>query len=150
MPRADASRPEGRLWAHSTPGRQGQGWRPSRRRAIGDGRRARAQVINGRVRYAPLHLRELGRSGAEDGTIVWIKPTLIGNEPADVRQYGLQNPVFPQQTTADQWFDEQQIESYRRLGAISGNALFEWDDVIRDLDAFLADPALRERAKRAS
>jgi hypothetical protein len=34
----------------------------------------------------------------------------------DVTQYSLQNGAFPQQSTADQWFDEAQFESYRRLG----------------------------------
>ncbi|MCA1616500.1 MAG: hypothetical protein LC800_20880 [Acidobacteria bacterium] len=34
----------------------------------------------------------------------------------DVRQYGMQNAGFPQQSTADFWYDEAQFESYRRLG----------------------------------
>ena len=47
------------------------------------------------------------------------------NEPADVRQYGFENPVFPQQTTADQWFDEAQFESYRKLGFFTAVSTFE-------------------------
>ena len=35
--------------------------------------------------------------------------------------------VFPQQTTGDQWFDEAQFESYRRLGQLSAHRVF--DDV---------------------
>ena len=57
------------------------------------------------------------------GRIVVIKPRLNANESADVRQYSLEHPdEFPQQSTADQWFDEAQFESYRRLGLLSGSA----------------------------
>ncbi len=49
------------------------------------------------------------------GVIVWVKPTVTTDDAADVRQYKLQNPAFPQQTTLDQWYDEAQFESYRKL-----------------------------------
>jgi len=55
--------------------------------------------------------------GAEPGTLLYLKPVLNGNEPADVLHYRAANRSFPQQPTADQWFDESQFESYRRLGA---------------------------------
>jgi hypothetical protein len=53
---------------------------------------------------------------AEDGVLVYIKSSLTGNEPRDVLNYTKQFPAFPQQPTTDQWFDESQFESYRRLG----------------------------------
>lgn len=55
---------------------------------------------------------------AMDGTLILVKPTLtrMRDEPADVLNYAQLNPPFPQQTTADQFFDESQFESYRRLG----------------------------------
>jgi hypothetical protein len=38
--------------------------------------------------------------------------------------YHSDQPAFPHQTTGDQWFDESQFESYRRLGChIAGKAL---------------------------
>ncbi len=40
----------------------------------------------------------------------------LGNEPPDVMSYGKANPEFPHQSTADQFFDESQTESYRMLG----------------------------------
>ena len=55
--------------------------------------------------------------GAEKGRILYIKPLLTGDEPADVLNYHSADPAFPQQSTTDQWFDESQFESYRRLGA---------------------------------
>jgi hypothetical protein len=54
--------------------------------------------------------------GAEDGILVYIKPSLSGDEPADVHHYAARNSEFPHQTTADQFFNESQFESYRRLG----------------------------------
>lgn len=54
-------------------------------------------------------------AGPREGWLIYVKPTLTGEEPADVLHYANANPSFPQQTTADQFFDEAQWESYRRL-----------------------------------
>ena len=60
------------------------------------------------------------RAGAtpahEVGYIVYIKPTMTGDEPQDVLESLRRVPEFPHQTTADQWFGESQFESYRKLG----------------------------------
>jgi hypothetical protein len=51
------------------------------------------------------------------GTLVYLKSSLTGDdEPADVLGYHKKVPRFPHESTADQWFDESQFESYRRLG----------------------------------
>ena len=59
------------------------------------------------------------------GILLYIKPTLVGDEPADVLQYHCEHPEFPQQTTADQFFDEAQWESYRCLGHHIAKKLFQ-------------------------
>jgi hypothetical protein len=62
-----------------------------------------------------------------DGTsslLVFVKPALTYFAPLDVRAYGDANPEFPQQSTADQFFDEAQWESYRKLGLEIGRAVF--------------------------
>ncbi len=51
-----------------------------------------------------------------EGYIVYLKSSLTGDEPTDILSYGSDHCDFPQQTTGDQWFDESQFESYRRLG----------------------------------
>jgi len=56
--------------------------------------------------------------------LLWVKPSLVGDEPRDVIEYALRSPDFPQQTTADQFFDEAQWESYRALGETIGERLF--------------------------
>jgi hypothetical protein len=54
--------------------------------------------------------------GAKDGILVYLKPTLYGCEPEDVRAYAASHITFPHESTTDQWFSESQFESYRSLG----------------------------------
>jgi hypothetical protein len=54
--------------------------------------------------------------GSEPGTLIYLKPSLTGNEPADIINYRDLHPEFPHQSTHDQWFDESQFEAYRKLG----------------------------------
>ncbi|HEX8475237.1 MAG TPA: patatin-like phospholipase family protein [Pyrinomonadaceae bacterium] len=73
------------------------------------------------------------------GIIIIFKPTLTNrHETADVRQYGLENPVFPQQKTADQWYDEAQFESYRQLGQLCAELAFRDLDVVKNERKFAA------------
>lgn len=64
----------------------------------------------GAVRYSHVD------PGGVDGTLLYIKPAIIGSENADVLNYRKAHPDYPHQSTADQWFDEAQFESYRALG----------------------------------
>ena len=57
--------------------------------------------------------------------LILLKPTLIGEEPQDLTNYHSANPAFPQQSTAEQFFDEAQWESYRRLGQHIAEKVFE-------------------------
>ena len=59
-----------------------------------------------------------------DSLIVCIKPTLVGDEPPDITHYQTANQDFPQQTTTDQFFDEAQWESYRKLGQLITERVF--------------------------
>ncbi len=54
--------------------------------------------------------------GAEQVHLLWIKPRMLPGMPADVVGYAATMQPFPQQPTGDQFFDEAQWESYRRLG----------------------------------
>jgi len=56
--------------------------------------------------------------------LVYVKPTLTGDEPADITQYHGAHSSFPQEPTSDQYFDEAQWESYRRLGFEIASDLF--------------------------
>ena len=51
-----------------------------------------------------------------DGSLIYVKPLVSGDEPPDVSNYAAAHPEFPHETTTDQWFSESQLESYRLLG----------------------------------
>jgi hypothetical protein len=64
----------------------------------------------GRIHYGEVD------TGAESGTVIYIKPALTGEESADILNYSRTSKAFPHESTADQWFSEAQFESYRELG----------------------------------
>ena len=96
-------------------------------------------VVAGTVTYSCAHINKLEGSALEEeieahkklrtGTILYIKPSLVKGVSADVRQYWLENDDFPQQTTANQWFDEAQFESYRQLGQLCAGNTFDIEHV---------------------
>jgi hypothetical protein len=51
------------------------------------------------------------------GWLLYIKPTYQATEGIGIRSYASQHSSFPHESTADQWFSESQLESYRALGA---------------------------------
>ena len=91
-------------------------------------------------------------TGEPDGKIIYIKPAFYGDEPRDIYRYAMTHETFPQQSTGDQWFDESQFESYRKLGShivdsvcrggASGSS-FRLADV--ELDKFLEQATTRSR-----
>jgi hypothetical protein len=79
-----------------------------------------------RVRYAPD-----AQGLARGALLVIVKPTLVGFAPIDVKLYAQARPEFPQQSTGDQFFDEAQWESYRKLGQAIGARLFDlWPGLV--------------------
>jgi hypothetical protein len=84
----------------------------------------------GTIRY------DLIDDGAEPGQLLYIKPVLTGDEPADVKNYGCTSAKFPQEPTSDQWFNEAQFESYRRLGAFSIEEILEGEGALGVPDVF--------------
>lgn len=60
--------------------------------------------------------------GEPDGTLVYLKPTILGDEAPDVASYHAAHRDFPHQSTDNQWFDESQTESYRLLGLETARA----------------------------
>jgi len=97
-----------------------------------DGNKSRHFIV-GAITYDVAHAESLGWTDFEaesrSGVIILFKPAVLNDESADVRQYRLENPIFPQQTTADQWYDETQFESYRRLGQFCAESAFRHSEV---------------------
>jgi hypothetical protein len=60
----------------------------------------------------------------EVGLLLYVKLSATGNEEELIKRYRLNHPDFPHQTTLDQFFDEEQFEAYRELGAHVMDGLF--------------------------
>ena len=60
----------------------------------------------------------------EKGFLLYCKSSVSGDEPEHLHEYKVRHPSFPHESTADQWFDEQQFEVYRELGYHIGKAVF--------------------------
>lgn len=75
---------------------------------------SKAHCTTGRIRYDKVD------TDGEVGTLLYIKPSLLGTEYADILNYRKTNKGFPHQSTLDQWFDEDQFETYRSLGYSTG------------------------------
>jgi hypothetical protein len=69
-----------------------------------------------------------------EGRLIYIKPGLYGGEPEDVVSYAATHPAFPHEPTSDQWFDESQFESYRRLGLHVAQTVFGAEPGTFDID----------------
>ena len=75
---------------------------------------ARQHMVAGDIHYPD----------GDTGIFLLFKPALVGDEPVDVAQYRRRNAAFPNESTGDQFYDEAQWESYRRLGRHAAHAAF--------------------------
>jgi hypothetical protein len=61
------------------------------------------------------------------GYLVYLKNSMTGDEPEPVLNYKSGNSTFPHESTADQFFDDAQFESYRALGVhIAEHTFSQW------------------------
>ena len=72
---------------------------------------------------ACLALAEIRYAGGDTGHLVLVKPNMSSGLPVDLLNFKASNPTFPQQTTADQSYDEAQWESHFVLGREIGQWL---------------------------
>ena len=83
----------------------------------------RERVAIGTIRYSSLG------DGYPDGELFVLKPVLTGDEPPALRAYAEVSrrggKTFPHHSTSDQFFNETQFESYRRLGEWSVASLLK-------------------------
>jgi hypothetical protein len=76
-----------------------------------------------------------------------LKPWLPKYLPADVLAYRAEHDAFPHESTAEQFFQESQFESYRRLGQQIGTLAFTNScKVSTEKLAYLLESALRKTA----
>jgi hypothetical protein len=94
---------------------------------IAAGKRLSVAAEEERLSLAHAALAQVRYDGKPDSEslIMLVKPTLTGDEPTDVLRYHGANPSFPHQSTAEQFFDEAQWESYRKLGEHIAEQIFQ-------------------------
>jgi hypothetical protein len=91
------------------------------------GRESGCNFVVGDIFYDPQEPKDRGRF-IYIKTSMPLQPKRVGGTerhkenrlPDDVWQYFDKHATFPHQSTADQWFDELQFESYRALGEFIG------------------------------
>ena len=105
----------------------------------------------GTVRYSQVD------QGGTDGTLLYLKPAIVGRENADLLNYRKVHPAYPHESTADQWFDETQFESYRALGQYIGECALSGAveaarlrDGAIDVDALCTELARRHGGEEAA
>ncbi len=106
-----------------------------------DGRESEYNFAVGDIFYDP-------QNPTDRGTLFYVKASLPPRQeksavnknslPDDVWQYSEKHQTFPHQSTADQWFDELQFESYRALGQHIGRAAAA--AIGREIEATLSQP----------
>jgi hypothetical protein len=99
----------------------------NRIRPAADGMEPREHFVVGRITYprcpedadAATRAKEVDFDADVDGEgwLLVLKSSFLDrDEPAAVKSYAAVEPDFPHQSTADQFFDDDQFESYRALG----------------------------------
>jgi len=68
------------------------------------------------VSMAHCAIGKIKYSNGSIGHLIYFKASVSGDESVSVAQYRASHPTFPHETTANQFFTEDQFESYRKLG----------------------------------
>lgn len=78
-----------------------------------------------KIRYTKYNIADEEKKPKE-GTIWLVKATMIGDEPASLYLFSLQNPSFPHHSTSNQFFDSLSFAAYRDLGYWSAKKLIDF------------------------
>ena len=71
---------------------------------------------DGDLSLAHCAVGEIKYSSGDIGKLIYLKASMTGDEDVSIVQYRSSHPSFPHETTANQFFTEDQFESYRKLG----------------------------------
>ena len=62
---------------------------------------------------------------SQDGVFIYLKASMNGHEDEAILQYKAAHPAFPHESTGNQFYGEDQFESYRKLGKEVATRTFE-------------------------
>ena len=77
----------------------------------------------------------------EQGTFIFLKTTMVKGLDLALKGYKGKHPDFPDESTADQFFDEEQFDAYRELGYVIADKMINDQSV--DFEGLLAECASR-------
>jgi hypothetical protein len=80
--------------------------------------------LNG-LHCAALARIDYGRDSKSESWLLLLRACLLSDVPLDIRNYAETHSWFPNDETADQFFDDDQWESYRSLGEYAGKVVFK-------------------------
>lgn len=100
----------------------GETYERLRRENLGK-RRSKAHWVIGRIEYG-----EDEHGDEQTGTLIYVKSSLTEDISPVLARYQRYNPDFPHESTADQFFSEEQFEAYRALGDAIGQTLLDNED----------------------
>lgn len=80
--------------------------------------------------------------GKPKGILIYLKASMTGAEDTSIRQYQDAHPAFPHESTGNQFYGEDQFESYRRLGREIAESAFGADANGKPIELLAAE--LRE------
>lgn len=88
----------------------------------------------------PFPDRGLRKDGEIEGQLLYIKSSFLAEDKndhisADVIEYAKRHARFPHDTTADQFFTEQQFESYRKLAECIATKMLDDAPPLRDMES---------------
>lgn len=90
-----------------------------------NGRLSTKAVITGTIIYPEVMTFDDGSTGTE-GRLIFAKASLTSKMPYELLSYAVSDPVFPRNSTSDQWFDHGQFDAYHALGRyLGGQALIK-------------------------
>jgi hypothetical protein len=90
-------------------------------RLQGEPRRCRLHYAVGEIHYEDVD------DGATPGLLVYVKPSLTGDESADVLHYAESHPAFPHESTGNQFYSESQFDPEAQQ-IPAGIILVAWED----------------------
>jgi GMC oxidoreductase/Patatin-like phospholipase len=96
--------------------------------AFGGLKDLRSNGVGMSTKHASIGFVYYNDDDSPGSVILYLKATHTGDEDLDILNYAAENPTFPNESTGDQFFDEPQWESYRRLGEHIGALLFSKND----------------------
>jgi hypothetical protein len=102
-------------WEDLVPG-SGAPFDPSGSFSKLNSRLSKSAVITGTIHYP-----RTGDQAKKDGHLIFAQADLTDDLPYDILEYTQDDPGFPNDGTADQWFDCNRFDAYKALGTYLGD-----------------------------